>query len=138
MRRRIRADGLVWFVLGICICVGSIKLKLGNFSTPGPGFLPFLSGASLGIFGLILALPTVFDKVKKGVESKDDKALMIWDWKKFLNPLLAVFSLLVYILLLEPLGFLLTTFLFLLILFKLSELPGFLCVASMPISKRTH
>jgi putative tricarboxylic transport membrane protein len=70
---------------------------------------------------LILAFPTIFDRLRKGEESKNDKGLNKWDWKKFLNPLLAVISLLVYIVLLEPLGFLLTTFLFLLLLFKLSE-----------------
>jgi putative tricarboxylic transport membrane protein len=121
MKKRVQADGLIWFVLGISICIGSVRLKLGSFSTPGPGFLPFLSGASLGIFGLILAFPTIFDRLRKGEESKNDKGLNKWDWKKFLNPLLAVISLLVYIVLLEPLGFLLTTFLFLLLLFKLSE-----------------
>ena len=42
-------------------------------------------------------------------------------WKRFLNPLLTVAILLGYILLLEPLGFLLTTFVCLLFLFKLSE-----------------
>ena len=41
--------------------------------------------------------------------------------KRFLNPLLTVVILFGYILVLEPLGFLVTTFVSLLLLFKLSE-----------------
>jgi putative tricarboxylic transport membrane protein len=121
MKKYARADGLVWVILGIALCIGSIKLKLGNFQTPGPGFLPFLSGASLGIFGLILTFSTTFVRFRNGKEAKNEKSLVNWDWKKFINPLLAMLILLVYILLLDPLGFLLTTFVFLLLLFKLSE-----------------
>lgn len=121
MKKYARADGLIWVILGMGMCIGSIKLKLGNFHTPGPGFMPFLSGVSLGIFGLILTFSTTFVRLGNGKEAKNEKSLVKWDWKKFLNPLLTSLILLLYILLLESLGFLLTTFICLLLLFKLSE-----------------
>jgi putative tricarboxylic transport membrane protein len=123
MKKHDRTGGLVWFVLGICICIGSIQLRLGSFHTPGPGFLPFLSGGALGIFGLILLFSTTFPKPRGEEKVKSEKSLVKWNWKKFLNPILILLVLLVYILLLEPIGFLLTTFICLLFLFKLSE-PG--------------
>ncbi len=49
------------------------------------------------------------------------KAGLKWNWRKSLTPLLTLMTLLAYILLLEPLGFVLTTFVCLLLLFKLSE-----------------
>jgi len=119
MKKRVRVGGLIWLVLGISICIGSVKLKFGSFHTPGPGFLPFITGAMLGIFGLILTFSSAFERLREG-EAKDEKSLLKWDWKLFLNPLLTVFILFSYVFLLDLLGFLLTTFVFLLLLFKLS------------------
>jgi putative tricarboxylic transport membrane protein len=123
MKKHDQMGGLIWFVLGICICIGSMQLGLTSFNVPGPGFLPFLCGATLGIFGLILLFSTTFLKPKGEEEAKSERSLVKRNWKKFLNPLLILVVLLVYILLLETLGFLLTTFICLLFLFKLSE-PG--------------
>ena len=119
MKHRVPTDGLFWVILGIGLCLGSVKLKLGDFHTPGPGFLPFLSGVSLGIFGLILTLSGVF--AKSDEEAASEKSRTKLDWKRLLNPLITLFILLVYLLLLEPLGFILTTFICLLFWFKLSE-----------------
>ena len=119
MKKRIRLDGLVWLVLGIGLCIGSVRLKLGDFHTPGPGFMPFLSGALLGIFGFILLFPTT--RSEQGKEAKEQKTPVIWNWKKLISPFLTLLILFLYISLLEPLGFILTTFICLLFLFKLSE-----------------
>ena len=121
MKKRIRLDGLVWLVLGIGLCIGSVRLKLGDFHTPGPGFMPFLSGALLGIFGFILIFATT--RSGEGKEAKEQKTPVIWNWKKLISPFLTLLILFLYISLLEPLGFILTTFICLLFLFKLSE-PG--------------
>ena len=119
MKKRIRLDGLVWLVLGIGLCIGSVRLKLGDFHTPGPGFMPFLSGALLGIFGFILIFATT--RSGEGKEAKEQKTPVIWNWKKLISPFLTLLILFLYISLLEPLGFILTTFICLLFLFKLSE-----------------
>ena len=121
MKKYLLADGLIWVLLGIVICVGSITLKLGDFHTPGAGFLPFFAGVLLGIFGLILMLSTLLSLTREKKSKEDHKDPVKRPWRSFLNPSLTVVILFGYILLLEPLGFLLTTFICLLLLFKLSE-----------------
>src|SRR3989339_2173442 len=121
MKKHLTADGLIWVILGIALCIGSIKLHLGSFRAPGPGFLPFLSGASLGIFGLILMGSTFWGGEKKTERPRNDENPMKWTWKKSRTPLLTLMILFAYLLLLEPLGFVFTTFFCLLLLFKLSE-----------------
>ncbi|HVN24475.1 MAG TPA: tripartite tricarboxylate transporter TctB family protein [Syntrophorhabdales bacterium] len=121
MKKLLLADGLLWVLLGIGMCLGSIQLKLGTFHTPGAGFLPFFAGASLALFGLILVCSTLISQAKEGEAARDLGRLTKRRWKRFLNPSLTVAILVGYILLLEPLGFLLTTFVCLLLLFKLAE-----------------
>lgn len=121
MKKYIHADGLIWVLMGIGICLGSIKLKLGDFHTPGAGFLPFFSGVLLGIFGLILMLSMLLSQEREEKNEVDGKDRTKRHWRSFLNPSLTMVILFGYILMLEPLGFLLTTFVCLLLLFKLSE-----------------
>ena len=121
MRKYVRADGLIWVLLGIGICIGSIKLRLGDFHTPGAGFLPFFSGALLAVFGLILMFSALFSRAMKEKRMRDQAGVIQKNRRRFLNPLLTVVILFGYILVLEPLGFLVTTFVSLLLLFKLSE-----------------
>ena len=121
MKKYLFADGLIWILLGIGMCLGSINLKLGDLHTPGAGFLPFFAGALLAIFGLILMLSSLISRARQEKDAEDWRALAKRRWRSFLNPLLSVVILLLYILLLEPFGFLLTTFVCLLLLFKLSE-----------------
>jgi len=121
MKKYFLADGLIWVLLGIGICLGSVQLKLGDFHTPGAGFLPFLAGVSLAIFGLILMLSTLISQASEGKDGDHREDPTKQHRKNFLNPVLTVAVLLGYILLLDTLGFLLTTFVSLLLLFKLSE-----------------
>ena len=122
MKKHDRVSGVIWFVLGISMCIGSIKLNLGSFHEPGAGFMPFLSGAFLGLFGLIL----IFSSTLRGLWEKEhlkDKKIQVEkpvekNWKNLMFVLLILFG---YPLLLDTLGFYLTTFLFLFFLFKLKE-----------------
>lgn len=103
-------EGLIWLFLGIGLCIGAIKLKLGGIHKPGAGLMPFLSGALLGLLGLILMFFPISNQLGKNGRVKVN-------WKLFLV-LLISFS---YLILLKPLGFLLTTFLFLFFLFEITE-----------------
>ncbi len=111
-------SGLIWFILGIIICIESIKLNLGNFHNPGPGFLPFVSGATLGLFGSILTFSTILKRSGKEGELNGKVICVKRNWKTFFLILLTLFA---YSFLLEYLGFAVTTFIFLSILFKLKE-----------------
>lgn len=118
MKKHDLISGLIWVFLGIALCVGSVKLRLGDFPKPGPGFMPFLSGAFLVLFGLILTVSTISIGLGEKEEVKGKKVWVKENLKSFLFTLLALF---VYVLLLEPLGFYITAFMFLFFLFKLTE-----------------
>jgi putative tricarboxylic transport membrane protein len=121
MNKSVRVDGLIWVILGIALCLGSVELQLGSFRAPGPGFLPFLSGVALGFFGFIQMLSPLFAPADERQQQSSDEGRVQWNWRKSITPLLTLLTLLAYILLLEPLGFVLTTFVCLLLLFKFSE-----------------
>ena len=118
MGRHDRMGGLIWLILGIGIVIGSIKLNLGNLHKPGPGFMPFLSGALLVILGLILLIYTFISKGSWEEKVKLKKIREKGNWKIFLLTLVALFA---YAILLEPLGFIFSTFLFLFSTFKITE-----------------
>ena len=120
MNVRIRWDGLVWAILGMGLCAGSIRLGLGNLHNPGPGFLAFLSGAALGILGLA-GLWSAFERPLEASNAAIEKFSTMWSWRRLLGPVLTLFILIAYILLWRFLGFVLTTFICLFLLFKLSE-----------------
>jgi hypothetical protein len=110
-------SGLVWVLLGVAICIGSVRLRLGGFNKPGPGFMPFLAGSILILLGLILAGSTL----SKRLEEEEAKGKELWmnvNWRRFLFTLSGLFA---YALLLEPIGFYPIAFLFLFFLFKLTE-----------------
>jgi putative tricarboxylic transport membrane protein len=110
--------GLIWVIVGISFCAGSVDLKFGSLKKPGPGFLPFLSGVFLGLLGAILLLSSVLNRLEEEKELNGEKIWVIENWKMFLFTLLALFG---YVLLLDLLGFLITTFIFLFFLFKITE-----------------
>jgi putative tricarboxylic transport membrane protein len=99
-----RMSTLFWIIVAIAICIESIRLGLGSFSNPGPGLVPFGSGLILGTLGLIVL----------GFTFKRDhqEKIVLWDpdtqWGKMISVLL---SLIAYGVLLEPMGFLLITLL---------------------------
>jgi len=117
MKKYDRVGGLIWTILGILLCIGSVQLRLGNFNKPGPGFIPFLSGAFLILFGLILTLVTFLKESGEEEKTRNEKIWVKENWKRIFYPLFALFG---YILLLDHVGFLITTFLFLFFLFKLT------------------
>jgi len=109
---------LIWVALGTSQCIEAVRLRLGNLHRPGPGFLPFISGILLGVFGLILMFSSV-SKVTGGDGESNGRKMWVKGNSKRL--LLTLFALFAYALSFETLGFLIATFLFLFFLFKLTE-----------------
>lgn len=111
-----RIGGLIWLILGIGICIGSINMKIGEIHRPGPGFTPLLTGVLLGLFGLVLLLSSISKRGDEERQIKNANKGMGKNWKKVLTCVLALFG---YTFLLKPLGFFTTTGVFLFALFKM-------------------
>ena len=84
----------------------SIHLSMGRWRHPGPGFFPF----GLAIVLVLLSLALLSRHWKK-----DPSPSPFWPGRTWLRPLLGVLSLVFYALLFDMIGFILTTFLFLII-----------------------
>jgi putative tricarboxylic transport membrane protein len=116
MKKYDRITSVVWLGFAVYICAESVRLPLGSFHDPGPGFLPLL-------VGLILAgLSIICFQTGRTAERKDEKAS--WysreRWKNLIWILLALFA---YAVALDNLGFLVSTFLFLSVLFRVGMEP---------------
>ncbi len=101
---------------GFClyICIESLRLPLGSWRDPGPGFLPLGAGICLGILSLIAffqARSRTKRRTRGGWYSQER-------WKSLLLILGVLFG---YALFLDFLGFLVSTFILLLMLFRFVE-----------------
>jgi putative tricarboxylic transport membrane protein len=100
-------EGIVWFIIGAVICFLSWRIRLGSFNEPGPGFIAFASGMSLVTIGVIMILLKAFSTpIPEGDRPRDRSFLKL----PSLPILHTVFLLVGYGLLLDHLGYILTTF----------------------------
>jgi putative tricarboxylic transport membrane protein len=104
---------IFWLVLSTAVCAESWRLHVGGVHAPGPGFLPFYTAILLGLLALISLLQTL--KESKGPASE------IWGGIQFGKLAILLGTLFLYVFLLDRLGFLLGTFLLLLVLFRIIE-----------------
>lgn len=116
---RERVSALFWLAVAIFAAVQGLSLKLGSLSRPGPGFFPFWGGVVLGLLSLVLLVRSV-RRDRAGSRSRPESS----------KPAVVIGALLGYLLLLEPLGFVVVTFLFLLLLFRLERRGWALSAAS--------
>ena len=112
MKRRDRSSSLIWGALGIYIAYEGYRLDLGTLSNPKGGFLIFWAGVILAGLSLFLFFQTFWRKYEEKEDSGSWKGV---HWGRGVK-LMAI--LLVYALLFKTLGFIISTFLLLLFLFK--------------------
>ena len=113
MKRTYVIVNIFWLVLSTAVCVESWSLKVGGLHNPGPGFLPFYTAILLGLLALISLLQTL--------KESEGSASEIWGGIQFGKLTILLGTLFLYVFLLERLGFLLGTFLLLLVLFRIVE-----------------
>ena len=113
MKRAEEITCLFWLVLAVAVCAGSLRLNVGTPSQPSSGFLPFGTGLLLGVLAFVHLAQITLRKAEK-----DESFGGEFRWKRGAA---VVASLLLYVLLLPRLGYLLTTFLFMAVLFSLYE-----------------
>ena len=128
MKKNDRRSSLFWLAAAILICVGSLKLSLGNLGQPGPGFFSFLAGAILALLSIILFLQS-----RKG--GLEEKGKAFWPNPQGARQMIwMVVALLVYVIGMNYAGFLLSTVLFLGFLFRGIGRQGWLTSVSMTVS----
>lgn len=114
MKRQDIISSLFWMALGIGVSYGGYDLELGTLRDPGSGFMFFW----LGIIMMALSASILI----RAVKMKDGKRVSILGkdirWKKILAVLAGLF---LYAYVFSVLGFILTTGLLLLFLFKAIE-----------------
>jgi putative tricarboxylic transport membrane protein len=109
-------SSLVWLGIGLFICIGSWRLSLGTFHNPGPGFLSFFAGLIVGGLALVVHLQS------RRAPAEDAKVAPLWTNKtKGWRMVLTVLALLAYAVIMNYIGFLPSTFLFLVFLLKVIE-----------------
>lgn len=106
---------LFWIGLGIFVMYSSFRFGLGTFRSPGPGLMPFLLGALLcfvAIYFLSSLLIGTITKKPTGHEEKEEN-----DNVSIGKIILVVGSLIVYALVLEKLGYIISTLLLLFVMY---------------------
>ena len=114
MRLYDQSSSSVWILFALYICIESIRMPLGTLREPGPGFVPLISGILLGGLSLVCFLKA---HLSASAETKAPQYSKV-RWK---NLILILTTLCVYTLFLEVLGFILDTFLLLILLFRSIE-----------------
>ena len=107
-----RFEGPIWIVIGVAISFLSQRTGIGSFTEPGAGFVALVSGLFLIAVGFVMSIAPK----EKGDERGKPAALMDRSGRSF-RLFLTIALLVLYGLLLQPLGYVLTTFLFMLGLF---------------------
>jgi hypothetical protein len=102
----------LFFLAGLGICAYSLTYKLGTLAAPASGLMPFLSGA---VICLLAAIGFVHGTLarRRGAAWRPILAGVAWH-----RGLLTLLALLAFLFLLKPLGFALTTVLFVGVLLK--------------------
>jgi hypothetical protein len=115
MDRKHVISGLFWLAVSILVAVMAIDLGLGTFSSPGSGFVFFWSSLGLGALSVILILKSIFGK------GEANPFVDLWKGLKWGNAVLAIVMLLLYALILTTLGFMLSTFMLMIVLFGIGR-----------------
>lgn len=125
-------SSLLFIVFSLYICWQSVDLGFGSFAKPGPGFISLLAGIGLGLISLVIFLGAVL-----ATKATEDPAKQHIPWL----PLMITFGSLVgFTILVKPLGFNLTTFLFIGILLRAVAKKGWTLslLASLGITLGTY
>ncbi len=117
MKYRDVIGSLFWMSVGVIFCLGSLDFGFSRMGTIGGGFFPFVAGTALISLSVVVLLTSLSAKkedrpgIKPLLPERDSG-------KKLFSALLA---LLTYVLVLKYLGFVLTTFCFIVFLLRCIE-----------------
>jgi hypothetical protein len=111
-----RASSLFWLLLSIFVFIESLHIGIGTPHNPAGGFFALCASGVLGLLSLMLFLQTFVKK--ESAQSEPLFAGMLWQ-----RVLLVVIALIVYAAVMPMLGYLISTFSLMSLLFFILE-PG--------------
>ena len=114
MRRIHLYCNIFWLLFSLILCIESYRLNIGTIRYPGPGFFPFCVGLVMAGLSLIAIIQSV-GKYEREEKSEHQEPFRWW------NIAIILAAILVYALVLETVGFLICTFLFVSLLLKVVE-----------------
>lgn len=116
LRNRDELSSLLLLLFSLFVCIGSYRYSIGSLHKPGPGFFPLWGGIILGFLSLLnfLRVSTKRKRVTEEVGSLKSK-------KRWKNITLTLITLFAYPSFLPVIGFVLTTFLFIVVLLRFLE-----------------
>ena len=113
MRSPDQISSLVWLAVGIGISITSLKYGVGDFISPGAGFITFFAGTLLALLSLILFLISIRNREpRNGLKT-------LWEGLSVGKVIYVVVLLILYTLTLQYLGFLIATLILLVFLFRI-------------------
>jgi hypothetical protein len=110
MRKRDRIQALLWAVFGLYVMYEGILLKLGTGRAPKPGFMIFWVGVIIVILSALFFLGTF--------AAPEQERTDLWRGIRWLRGAKLAAALALYMAAFQPLGFILSTFLLLVYMFK--------------------
>ena len=111
-----RVSSLCWLAFGLLCMYGSVSLGLGTLREPGTGFFPLLSASFFALLALVVFVRALIPG--RGFQVKISS---FWKGLNWSRPLAVGLLILVYILMLERAGFLLTSLILLFFMLKWVE-----------------
>lgn len=113
MKKTFFFANLCWLALAGLAALGSWRLEVGTLHSPGAGFLPFYAAILFGALAFVSLL--------QDLRTLSGPATEIWGGVRWIRWITMVASLFIYVAILDWLGFMLATFLLMLVLFRLLE-----------------
>jgi len=108
-------SSLFWLLVGAGVCYSGYDLELGTLHDPGSGFIFFWVGVIMVGLSLIIFVRAMHREAKAG-EMK-----LLWSGVQWLKIIAVLVALFLYAYAFTPLGFILSTTLLLIFLFKAVE-----------------
>ena len=107
-------SALFWLAIGVYIAMEGWELELGTLNEPGSGFILFWIGVIMSVLSVSLAVTTL-------IGSGGETVGQLWQNPRWRKVGLLLFYLVIYTLVLEPVGFIISTVILLILLFKTVE-----------------
>ncbi len=110
MKEKDRWTSIILAVIGFYVAYEGYRLNLGTLNNPKAGFMVFWTGMILGVLSILLFMQIVFSPAQGKKE--------LWKGLEWPRGLKLMLSLVIYAAVFKWLGFILSTFLLLLFMFK--------------------